>query len=56
MKNGRTTAVSQFRAKLYSSFWGVRIILEGKSGKWTKTLALDIVWYSVLALRYGPLR
>ena len=49
MKNGRTTAVSQFRAKRNSLFWGVRIVFEGKSGKWKKTLALDIVRYSVLA-------
>ena len=48
MKNGRTTAVSQFRAKCDSLFWGVCIVLEGKSGKWKKTLALDIVRNSVL--------
>ena len=49
MKNGCTTAVSQFRAKRDSSFWGVRIVFGVKSGKWKKTLALDILWYSVLA-------
>ena len=49
MKNGRTTAVSQFRAKRDSLFGGVRIVFEGKSGKLIKDLALDIVRYSVLA-------
>ena len=49
MKNGHTTAVSQFHAKPDSSFCGVHIVLEEKSGKWKKTLALDIEWYSVLA-------
>ena len=49
MKNGRTTAVSQFCAKRDSLIWGFHIVLEGKSGKWTKNLALDIVRYSVLA-------
>ena len=56
MKNGLTTAVSQFCAKRNSLFWGVRIVLEGKSGKWKKTLALDIVWYSVLASTLKTLR
>ena len=49
MINSRTTAVSQFRAKHDSSFWGVRIVFGVKSGKWKITLALDIVRYSVLA-------
>ena len=49
MKNGRTIAVSQFCAKRDSSFWGVRIVFGVKSGKWKKTLAVDIVRSSVLA-------